>query len=130
LQALPIRDRHEFGLFGAVFAEGLHTHRFLDQRLDAGFVIVGLIRVGSRARGAAAPDARDFWPGSGWWHGVSIRWGDAAFASRKRVNQESRAPFRLYRNGKGSLPPGSVTKTPGGWKPTAGRTEFRSVRDA
>jgi hypothetical protein len=61
------------GIFGAILAEGLHAHRLLDQWLDAGFVIVGLVRIGSCACRAAAPDASDPGPGSGRafrWHRV------------------------------------------------------------
>jgi hypothetical protein len=87
--------------------------------------------------------------GTGYWS-VFKRSGDR-FASRKRVNQESRAfssevetgsrqenasiknlepRFDSIETEKALAATGISHETPGGWKPTAGRTEFRSVRDA
>ena len=43
LNGLPIRDRHELGIVLAVLPERLDPQRFLDQGLDAGFVVVRLV---------------------------------------------------------------------------------------
>src|SRR5919106_954479 len=44
---LPIGDRHEFGLVLEILAKRLHAQCHVDERLDAGFVIVDLVLVGA-----------------------------------------------------------------------------------
>ena len=57
LDAFPIGNRHELGVVLAVLAERLNTQRLVEERLDAGLVVVGFVRVGAVARGSPAPDA-------------------------------------------------------------------------
>src|ERR671918_1352288 len=56
LDVLPIGNRDELGLVLEILAKGLHAQRRLDERLDADFVVVGLVLVGAIASGAPAPD--------------------------------------------------------------------------
>src|SRR5215212_5392189 len=60
LDALPGGDRYELGLGRAIFTERLDPQRFLDQGLDAGFVVVRLVLVSPFGPRATAPD-----PGNG-----------------------------------------------------------------
>src|SRR3954470_24400885 len=55
-EALPIRDRHEFGLTLAIFPERLNPQRCLDQGLDPNLVVVDLVLVCPLRPSAAAPD--------------------------------------------------------------------------
>ena len=59
LHALPIRYRDELAFGLAVLAKQLHAESLFLERLDAGFVQIGRVLVGSFARGAAAPNAGD-----------------------------------------------------------------------
>src|SRR3954469_20782926 len=54
--ALPVRDRHELGLALAILPERLDPQRCLDQRLDPGLIVVGLVLICLLGLGAATPD--------------------------------------------------------------------------
>src|SRR5262245_26917713 len=57
LNALPIGNRHELGFVLAVLAERLNTQCLVEERLDAGLVVVGFVLVGAVTQGSPAPDA-------------------------------------------------------------------------
>jgi hypothetical protein len=56
LDAFPIGDRHELGFVLAVLAERLDTQCLGEERLDAGFIVIGFIGVGMVAQGSPAPN--------------------------------------------------------------------------
>ena len=59
LHALPVRDRHKFGLAGALLTQQLHAERLLDERLDPVLVEIAFVLVGLFVGRATSPDPGD-----------------------------------------------------------------------
>src|SRR5262245_29107508 len=57
LDVFPIGNRHELSVVFAVLAERLDTQHLVEERLDAGFIVVGFVLIGAVTRGSPAPDA-------------------------------------------------------------------------
>src|SRR5262249_3072647 len=90
---LPIGDRHELGFVLAVLAQCLDTERLSAERLDTGFVLVGVI-----ARGSPAPDSDNGRPFEARWvHRKLLLMGNNRLRTLRkahgRVRIEDNPPF-------------------------------------